>query len=610
MNRGHCVPESASRRRGAYFILFTTFSLFLTLFPAGVQAANYYVRPGGSGDGSSWNSALPDLSSNRSIWSKVGPGDVIYVASGTYSSGWDVGTGGSSGTPLTIRRATEKDHGSGDGWNRSFDGQVVLKSSITLDAPHVVIDGAVENGIKIVVPGRDGAKGIDMFRPHDDITLRFLEIVGPGMNDAHHTRGIDLTPSKGSCRGLRIEYCDIHDITNGIYTVNIDDILIQYSSIRNTNCTGHTHENAWYAVGCDNVTFRWNRVERTTAEGVYLRADTHNWDIYGNLFLNADMGVATKKGYSHSDIRVFNNTFYKVKHSVAFKDPRDKAEVVNNIFYPSDHGVMLAPGVKHDHNWYGGSSAKGEPNGIAANGEDPFRNSGKGDFRLSERSTAAARGKSLGGTFAGDYTGSVRPMGAGWDIGAYEMAESKRAPLNGESIAQDSEGSAELLSPGNGDVVDMQPVMFEWMVSVRRMFPSAFTLVIGTSPELDGPEVKRIRVDPEKVGGVSDDSPSAAAVAGMMGTLLMASAAVGALRLRKVRYVWFARMLAAFGAIAVSLLAGCSSNPVTSDSSNDKVHIEQPVQGLAKGETYYWRVLTTDDHGNETASEIRKFKVQ
>ncbi len=608
MNRGHFVPEAATRRRGAHFALFTTLTLILTLLSAAADAANYYVKSGGTGlqDGSSWSSAFADVPSDKSFWSTVGSGDVIYVAGGTYSSGWEIQAGGSSGSPLTIRRATAKDHGTDQGWSSAFDSQVVLKSGISLEADHIAIDGAVENGIKLVVPARDRARGVGMDGAYGGMTIRYLDIVGPGMDDAHNTRGIDLTPNKGSSEGVLIEHCDIHDISNGIYAVNIDDVTVQNTSIRNINNSGTIHENAWFAQGVDNAVFRWNRVERTTACGVFLRADTHNWDVYGNLFLNADMGVVTKRGYSHTDIRVYNNTFVEVEQPVAFKDDGDDAKIYNNIFYPSDDGVIMAKSVEHDYNWYGGSSARGETNGVAANGENPFANSGKGDYRLGSKSTAAARGKTLGGSYAGDASGAVRPQGIGWDIGAYEASETRRSPIG---MGGGSAEGTELVSPSNGDIVDMEPVMFEWIASIKRMFPNAFTLVIGRTPELDGPKVKRIKVNPETVGGETTDTTTAA-VAGMMGALLMGSVTAGVLQFRRKRHKWVARIGIAGIAILAALFAGCSSNPVTSSSNEDKVHIEQPVKGLAKGETYYWKVVSTDGSGSETASEIRMFKVQ
>src|SRR4051812_21243169 len=100
------------------------------------EAANYYVRAGQSGNGSSWSAAAANPSSAPS-------GSTVYVAGGTYSS-WIL----DGKTNVTVLRATAADHGVDTGWQASFDSQVIVGSGsgtgciqIRNGAGHVTVDG-------------------------------------------------------------------------------------------------------------------------------------------------------------------------------------------------------------------------------------------------------------------------------------------------------------------------------------------------------------------------------------------------------------------------------------------------------------------------------------
>jgi hypothetical protein len=63
-------------------------AVLLGVLPAcPAAAARWYVDPGGSGGGSSWEAASPDLAA---VLKKAGPGDEIWVAEGVYKPAYDI----------------------------------------------------------------------------------------------------------------------------------------------------------------------------------------------------------------------------------------------------------------------------------------------------------------------------------------------------------------------------------------------------------------------------------------------------------------------------------------------------------------------------------------
>ncbi len=383
-----------------------------------------HVRPASSGvpggAGGDWNSAYRGFPTSDWFWNNVGPGDTIMLSAGTYIGPWSIKQGGTKEKPVVVTRATNKQHGKSRGWRSAMEGGVrIIRGGIGIDVDNIVIDGIEWAAIHIDVPPVDGAAGIGTTKPVQNLTLRHLQIEGPGWNDTHNVRGMDLTPSNGRSKNVRIEKCEIYNIGNAIYTLNTDNINIQRCRIHHINNEGDVHENVWYSEGCSSGVFRWNTVYRSVAEGVFLRGDQSDFHICGNLFLRSWYGVATKKGYKHTAIVVHNNTFVDVHFPVALKDERDEAWVTNNLFYPAEKGLILQEDVEHDYNWYGDKVNLGEPNGVIGLGRNPFLSASEDDYRLTRRSSAVDRGVGIK-RCRKDAFGTERGFDGAWDIGAYE----------------------------------------------------------------------------------------------------------------------------------------------------------------------------------------------
>jgi hypothetical protein len=338
-----------------------------------------------------------------------------------YEQDWVVIGSGKRNKPISLLRATGKVHGSNTGWQENFDDTIhLVERSISLSGTAILIDGRSRGGISIQVKAADHEAGIIATNPLHSIKICNIAIGGPGVKDTHNTRAIDLTPSAGRSSDIMIDRCDLYAISNGLYTLNIDSITVQHCTFNYIENAGKIHENVWYSQSCNFARFRWNSVAHSVGEGVFLRSEQHSWLIYANTFFSSGYGVATKKGFSHYAIKVINNTFVNVDRPVAFKDSLDKAEVLNNLFYPSSKGIIYPCGVHHDYNWYGGNQTRGEAHGRAGNAETPFVSIHKNNFNLQQGSSAIDAGCTIEGYTFICKSGMRRGDAGPWDIGAFE----------------------------------------------------------------------------------------------------------------------------------------------------------------------------------------------
>jgi hypothetical protein len=410
----------------------------LVFFACNTEGKNFYVRPDGGSygreNGSDWNNAFDGMPpSDHGFWrSLVQPGDIIYVAGGTYHSNWQIKKSGAPGRAITIKRATASEHGTDTGWNDAFDNQVLLQQAgiSTYACDYITIDGAVRNGIKILPAEIDNNRVIYLSPRNangsNHIVLRYIEVAGPGVS-RNEIRAIANTPTKGGATGCLIEYCTLHDVASAIFLADVSDVIIQHCTIYNLNADG-PHENVVWSDRSSNVIFRWNVVYNSVAEGVFLRAGNKSWDIYGNIFLDCGYGIATKAGYPNNDIRIYNNTFKNVKYPIYFKDASNTGIVKNNLIYTrTGKPIISYQDVVHDYNWYSGYYTYGEANGIAGGDQDPFVNAAQDDYRLRPGTSAIDKGANLGAAYDTGFDGIRRFKSGAWDIGAYEYVDGDSA---------------------------------------------------------------------------------------------------------------------------------------------------------------------------------------
>jgi hypothetical protein len=122
------------------------------------------------------------------------------------------------------------------------------------------------------------------------------------------------------------------------------------------------------------------------------------------------------------DVQAYHNTFYDIAyHGAGFRDGATGV-VRNNIFMNVSSSYWASDGgqVTGDGNLVMGAAAPAKPGAHDQVDTDPrFVDAANNDFHLGPDSPAIDRGEARPDVTA-DHDGTVRPQGAGWDIGAYE----------------------------------------------------------------------------------------------------------------------------------------------------------------------------------------------
>ena len=165
-----------------------------------------------------------------------------------------------------------------------------------------------------------------------------------------------------------------------------------------------------------------------TSFGILLSSGTGN-QAYGNLVYGNTRGIAVD--YRCTNCLVYNNTVYnnnKVGSLGAQPDAGIRLGgsgqanttgtiIRNNIVYGhSTNGIRVGSGsgtIGHNH-------CDSSATGCATTGNPLFVDAAGKNFALKLGSPAIDRGPALSDVPPYDISGTFRPLGQGWDIGAYE----------------------------------------------------------------------------------------------------------------------------------------------------------------------------------------------
>ncbi|MGZ3771375.1 MAG: hypothetical protein ACXVCP_17650 [Bdellovibrio sp.] len=436
--------------------------LFMHEMCAGVLTASavtstkfHYVRAGatGTGDGSDWQNACPDFV-GECDGSNLQRGHTYYVASGDYSGvTFDV-----PGTELiTVKKATDTDHGTDSGWNSSMSSGPAVFPYWTFRSSHWVIDGQSRtsletgHGFQINPPRLNPDCAVNFCNAIlaesdsvvDRITLRYVEVVGFGVNAKRHLNGFYSVPINGSSSNIVLYGMSMHDFSN--YNGNSPLKTSGNEVVNLTFDNSAIIRSAALAVsdtGSENVTFRNNWFENVSDQGVIVvstTGDSKNWLIHGNVFWESDpanYGVFEAtiqcEGYGNGNgncinWQIANNTF------AGFTSDRSKYSgirmylagplstgnrVVNNIWYNTNNPDVGGGNLVSDYNMYlSSTNAPIEPSGVIGD-YNPFVNSASGDFHLN---APTAKGLTLPAPLNLGRDGKIRGADGNWDRGAFEF---------------------------------------------------------------------------------------------------------------------------------------------------------------------------------------------
>jgi hypothetical protein len=220
-------------------------------------------------------------------------------------------------------------------------------------------------------------------------------------------------------------------------------------------------------TGPTGLTVRFNILQSTADDGVIrlYKGGDKSVDVYGNVVLeNEATGGLSFSGNSGTiAARIYNNTFFDSFVDIGDPTSTGTIEFRNNLIYELDDIALTDAGsdiTAHSNNIFcrtnGGTRVRiggvnysasnigtWEPTAKTAN--PLFKNTANlpngfmftgGSSRAPNKDGLSARdgspaldsGADLGGAFNGSINSVVRPVGAAWDIGAYESVGVAPAP--------------------------------------------------------------------------------------------------------------------------------------------------------------------------------------
>lgn len=294
-----------------------------------------YIKPSGTGDGTSWTNAA-----GIGLVNSVGAADwCFYLAGGTYPPQNFTASGSSPSHPVYVRRASATDPlcVAGAGWSPAFDTQVIITQGVNLPA-YFALDGNKWTppglpsvfGIQITyVSG--GGKGIDTPDPQGrgGNTIRNVEVIGPGMNVSQSEYDLIFLAKDSLVSG-----CSLHDSDALLKSwAGISNVTLEYCWLYNVSSDiVHTHDpfssphpDIWYnSSGVVGLTVRYNVIANIVSEGFFFDNNNgiagSNHLFYGNLMFQGDTqgDVAggwgsnpfeIQNGFTLGSVFFYNNTF-------------------------------------------------------------------------------------------------------------------------------------------------------------------------------------------------------------------------------------------------------------------------------------------------------------
>lgn len=386
-----------------------------------------YVRDGasGSGDGSNWTNAYDDLPAALSR------GIAYYLADGSYAA-YVVDDPLSGTTPITIRKATDQDHGAASDWSSGYgDGTATftsfrfatgyvslsgwngstqaIVSSTLLHFRNVIGGGVDPSRVKVIAV--DGVRALYSSIIAQDVTITRSDFGGFNACDTSFPSDViqvfDDGVDEASSR-ITFDNVDVHDVTD-----NGDSCAGTPGAGRHVDCMqwlgGHdliVRNSRFYNCATSNIL------------GESFRDTLDGFIIENNFFQNVmHPGVALNFGALVHGVNTIR--FNTIAGSLSTAATGGTINVTGNILTVSNcgNGVfdrnLFVGGTQCGTNRFTGSPLFVNPLTPTYFGPIP-------DYHLQVGDTAA-KGNGGGAPHARDYDGQSRPLGAAADLGADEI---------------------------------------------------------------------------------------------------------------------------------------------------------------------------------------------
>jgi hypothetical protein len=324
-------------------------------------AVNHYVRAGASGanTGTDWTDAFTSVPTMQR-------GDTYYIADGSYGS-QDFGIGVSGTTLITVKKATEADHGTATGWNSTFGDGTADFTSWNFGTSYWLVDGQVGGG-----PGSwDTGHGFSIFS-----STAILITSGTGTSNvtikhtkANSDRGTTFIAgfkNVGGFTDYTFSYCAFMNIFGPIFHIgSSSNSTIEYSYLYNNLSTPAFHSEGISSIGTNSGwTIRYNLWDTIDGTAVIAGVNTGTsdaWNIYGNIFSRSvtplyyyeEFGAGTNH-QSLTNSNIFNNT-------VLNNGPNSQGgftinvgsgnQAYNNLFYNNDANQYQWTNLPHEYTY-------------------------------------------------------------------------------------------------------------------------------------------------------------------------------------------------------------------------------------------------------------------
>lgn len=410
------------------------------------QEQALYVRPGATGDddGSDWTNAFP------SIPATLQRGYTYYLADGSYGS-YAFNDAASSDQLITVKKATESDHGTSVGWDSAYGDGVAAFTSWSFTTDDWLVDGqtgggpdAWNSGFGITVTSSTSilmTSGAGV----DNITIRHV-----GFDSDRGSTFIAGFKNVNGFSNHTFSHCAFTEIFGPPFHIgDATNLTIEHCYVFDNKNTAEDHSEGISSIGTNtNVVIRWclwDSIEGTAVFAGVNVGESVGWKIYGNIFSRS---VTTlyyyweDPGTNQNDLTdafIANNTIINNGPSSqgGFTAQQGSGNAAyNNLFYDNDANQFGWQNITHNYSYAslnirseGGPFDKdaeilsGEANGQSGSDADPFEDYNAGVPIGADLTATTSSGFDTGGIEAGndvDMFGTARGTGGVWSRGAIQ----------------------------------------------------------------------------------------------------------------------------------------------------------------------------------------------
>lgn len=436
--------------------LLTVIILSLFAFSKKAEAASYYVSATGS-DTNPGTLSQPWKTIQRGVNAMAG-GDTVYVRGGTYNEPvrfyYKNNTTGQYMTLMAYNEEQVIIDGTGISINYEQEGLMYVKrtdyvriaglklinssgagiyvvSSNNIEVLNNTTHNTYTSGVGVWASNYILVDGNDISLACNQGTEEDLKIDGSSYVEVRNNRVHDgANPSPNGGEGINISGGD--PSSSGSH-----DIRVHHNTVYNLVKLGFGVE-AWrnhlYNVEVyDNISYNnsWGFIVASEQGG-----SDENIKIYNNIaFNNQNAGFAipwwggTRDGLK-KNIQFINNTAYNNGKGFWIQSPQNENVIVRNTIFSQNQTnvTLVADAVAQttvDSNlFYGSGGTYGTNQKV---GDPLFVSVAAADFHLQNGSAAIDAGSAQNAPIT-DFDGSLRPRGAGFDIGAYEFGQTPPTP--------------------------------------------------------------------------------------------------------------------------------------------------------------------------------------